>query len=224
MEQDLTIILPAYNEEVGIDRVLQEIQDLKLKCRLLVGDNNSTDRTREVCRARGVEPVSVMERGKGNVIRALLKAVDTPYVIMLDSDFTYPLAYAHPIYALLKLEQNDVVLGIRALREKGAMGRLHAAGNWGLSYLASMLYGYRVYDLCTGMWGFRKDALQQMRLKSTGFTLEADFFTSAMKAKLRVGQVPIAYRGRVDGSKSKLRMDDGFKIGWFLVGRRFSKD
>ena len=162
-----------------------------------------------------------MERGKGNVIKELLKEVDTPYVIMVNSDFTYPVSYIAAIYQLLSLSRADIVIGFRNIKEKDSMTLTNSLGNWCLSLLASVLYGKRVYDVCTGMWGFRTERLKRFNLTSKGFTLEADLFINTMRGGCKIEQIPIAYRKRLDGSKAKLKILDGFKIGWFLIRRRF---
>jgi len=71
------------------------------------------------------------------------------------------------------------------------------------------------------MWGFRRDALKKFKLTSPKFTLEADFFVNAVKTKCNITQIPISYRARVDGSLPKLKVSDGFDIGWFLIKKRF---
>lgn len=219
IQKDLTIILPAYNEEAGIGLVLEEAK--LIGCKFLVGDNNSTDRTKEVCEQRGIKPLSVLEKGKGNVIRELINRVATPYIVMVNSDYTYPLKYIPTIYSLLSMQHYDVVIGPRQFKEPGSMPFLNSFGNWGLSILASTLYGFRVYDLCTGMWGFRTEIIKRINIESNGFTLEAEFFSKAVKNKCKIGQIPISYRPRLNGSQAKLKISDGFKIGWFLVKERF---
>lgn len=220
-KEEITVILPAYNEEQAIGRVIDEIRSLPIECKILVGDNASTDMTQHIAWGKGVELFYIQEKGKGNVIKVLLRHVDTPYVVMVNADYTYPLSYAMTIHQLLSLSRADVVMGYRNIKEKDSMTLTNSLGNWCLSLLASILYGKRVYDVCTGMWGFKTDGLKKFSLTSEGFTLEADLFTNVIKNKCRVEQIPIAYRARLDGSKTKLKVRDGFKIAWFLIKRRF---
>lgn len=215
----VTILLPAYNEEKAIGKVIDEIPS---GCRVLVGDNCSSDNTCDVIERKGLTPLLVYERGKGNVIRALTKYIDTPYTIMANSDYTYPLTYSHTIYHLLSKSGADVVMGYRHIKEKGSMSFTNSLGNWALSLLASVLYKKRVYDVCTGMWGFKTDVLKGFNLTSAHFTLEADLFVNAVKNGCRIEQIPIAYRARLEGDKPKLKVWDGFRIAWFLIRKRWS--
>lgn len=218
---DLTIMLPAYNEEKAIGKVLGEIPS---GCKVLVGDNMSSDETCGVVEGKGITPLLVYERGKGSVIRALIKHVDTPYTVMANADYTYPLTYVPTLYHLLSISGADVVMGYRDIREKDSMPFTNSLGNWLLSLLASVLYGKRVYDLCTGMWGFKTDVLKGFNLTSTHFTLEADLFVNAVKSGCRIEQIPIAYRARLEGDKPKLKIWDGFRIAWFLIKRRVGEN
>lgn len=160
-------------------------------------------------------------RGKGYAVNFSLFAIDTPYVIMMNADLTYPAEYLPLLYSLLRYGF-DVVVGHRSMVDKGAMPLLHSIGNFGLSSLASLLYLRRVYDVCSGMWGFRTEALKSFNLKSYGFTLEADLLTNTFKRRLKFAQIPIGYRKR-GGSESKLTVADGLKIAQFLVKERFGR-
>ena len=213
----VTVLLPTYNEEKAIGKVLDEIPT---GCVILIGDGSSTDKTRYIARSKGVEPTRIYRKGKGSAIRELIKYVDTPYTIMVNADFTYPLEYISTILYLLSKSEADVVIGYRHIKEKDSMSLTNSLGNWLLSLLASILYGKRVYDVCTGMWGFKTEALQRFNLTSTHFTLEADLFVNSIRNECRIEQIPIAYRARLEGSRAKLKVRDGLRIGWFLLRRR----
>ncbi len=135
---------------------------------------------------------------------------------MMDADFTYPAKHIKDLLANLE----DVAMGYRDKRENGAMTKTNVFGNKMLSLIASVLYGRRVRDICTGMWAFDGGVLDGFHLTSERFTLEADFFVNAIRNKCIISQVPIEYRSRLDVSKPKLRILDGFKIGLFLIKSR----
>lgn len=223
MTTDLTILLPALNESRAIGTLIDEIRDeVRIAHVLLVADSNSTDSTASIAATKGCTVVTSPARGKGNAVRTAVSQITTPYVIMLNSDLTYPPEHIETIYRRL-VKGADVVIGVRALVHTGAMTFLHSVGNWCLSKLASVLYGVPITDLCTGMWGFRASALKSFNLTSTHFTLEADFYINTVKGKYLLQQIPIGYRCRVDGDRPKLRLSDGFKIGKFLLWNRYGK-
>jgi len=217
---DLTILLPTLNEEASIRKVLDEIEELPFPCQVLVIDGLSRNGTLEIAQSKGASVLLEHRRGKGIAVRSALGLVRTPYIIMVDADYTYPMRYIGEIYELLREESYDVVVGYRQLKERGSMSLTNAFGNFILSSLASVLFGHRIYDVCSGMWGFRRETLDRFHLTSKGFTLEADLFTNSIKSNCRMFQIPVGYRGRLEGGKAKLKLSDGFRIAWFLIKRR----
>lgn len=220
-----SVLLPAYNEEAIIAQTINDVRRYGDGCDILVIDSYSRDRTADVAVNMGTTVISIVGRGKARAVRGALERLlldGTPYYIMMDSDYTYPGKYIPRI--INELDKGaDVVMAYRNRRAPKSMSLVNLVGNKALSLLASMLYGFNVKDVCTGMWGFRIDALRKFALTSIGFTLEADLFANSMLNGCCVTQIPISYRARADGSLSKLKVSDGFKIGWFLIKKRFGR-
>jgi dolichol-phosphate mannosyltransferase len=218
------VLLPTLNEEATIGQTIDDVRRYAPDSEILVIDSCSGDRTVDVAINMGATVISVDLRGKGRAVREALGklATKSDYYIMMDSDYTYPARHIPQIIEELS-NGVDVVMGYRKKRDRGAMTAVNTFGNKALSFLASVLYNYWVRDVCTGMWGFRKEALEDFNLTSNGFTLEADLFTNAVKVGCEIRQIPIGYRARPDGSVAKLKVSDGFKIGWFLIKRRFGR-
>lgn len=223
----ITILLPAKNEEDGIettftDLPVQRLLELGYPVEILVADGRSHDRTRDVAVAHGARVIQQLGSGKGRGVRAALGVAKGDYVVMLDADATYP-ARAIPAFVALLEEGYDVVMGSRFLGQidDGAMKPLNRLGNHGLSTLAGILYGKRCTDVCTGMWAFRAEAIRELGLASTHFEVEAELFAKCAKAKLRVLEVPITY-GRREGVTKLGSVHDGVKIGLALLRFRFS--
>ena len=222
------MVLPALNEEEAIGKVIDEIPVEELESKgyqteIIVVDNGSTDKTAEIAAAHGAIVIDEPNRGKGRAIRTGFGAVSGEFVFMLDSDFTYPAGYITQMVDLLE-GGYDVVLGSRlnGAVEHGAMKRLNLIGNHLLAFLANLLYGTRVSDLCTGLWGFKINVLRSLNLDAIGFELEANMLIEVAKHKYRVGEVPIQYRRRATASKlGSIRA--GYGIGKTLVRKRFSR-
>lgn len=223
----ICIIIPALNEEETIARVIEEIprnhmESQGCQVRVVVVDNNSTDRTRHIAEINGAKIIEEPVRGKGRAITTAFKAVNDDFVFILDADYTYPAIYLPRM--LQALEQHDVVLGsrLKGKMENGAMTRMNRLGNHMLVFLANILYGTRISDLCTGCWGFRLAVIKDLKLDASGFDLEANLFTQVAKKGYRIAEVPIDYRRRVTPSKLH-SLRDGFKIGCTLIKRRFQR-
>jgi dolichol-phosphate mannosyltransferase len=141
---------------------------------------------------------------------------------MLDGDYSYPTTYIPEMLNLLK--DYPVVVGsrLKGKREKGAIRRLNFIGNYLLTWLANILYGTRISDVCTGYWGFRREVIQNLILNSEGFQFEAELLTQIAKKGYTIGEIPILYRRRQ--GKAKLSgLKDGAKIAWFLIVKRFNR-
>jgi dolichol-phosphate hexosyltransferase len=225
MSKIVCIILPTLNEELSIGNVIDEIprnaiSELGYQVDVLVADGGSSDRTVQIAQEKGVR-VQHVPRGKGLGVRAAFKEINADFIFMLDGDYTYPTTY---IPEMLKmLQQYPVVIGsrLKGKREKGALSGLNFIGNHLLTWLANILYGTKISDLCTGYWGFQKEAIKNLNLGSDGFQIEAEILTQIAKNGYKIGEIPILYRLRQ--GKAKLgSLNDGGKIAWFLIKRRFS--
>jgi dolichol-phosphate mannosyltransferase len=223
----ITILLPAKNEEDGIEATfaalpVRRLLHLGYPVEILVADGRSHDRTREVAVAHGARVIQQLGSGKGRGVRAALGVAKGEYIVMLDADATYP-ARAIPAFVAMLEEGYDVVMGSRFLGriDEGAMKRVNRVGNHGLSGLASLLYGRRCTDVCTGMWAFRASAVRELALTSTHFEVEAELFAKSAMGKLRLVEVPITY-GMREGVTKLGSVGDGLKIGAALLRYRFA--
>jgi len=224
----VSVVLPALNEEEAIGKVIDEIPVEELESKgyqteIIVVDNGSTDKTAEIAAAQGAIVIDEPNRGKGRAIRTGFEAVSGEFVFMLDSDFTYPAGYITQMVGLLE-SGYDVVIGSRlnGSVDHGAMKQVNLIGNHLLAFLANVLYGTRVSDLCTGFWGFKVDVLRSLNLDAVGFELEANMLIEVAKHKYRVGEVPIQYRRRATASKLG-SIKAGWMIGKTIVKKRFSR-
>lgn len=232
-----------------IDEVHASLDLYHIEHTVVVADGGSYDGTVQIVNKMG-EKLIPLPRGKGNQVRNVLHMLDLAantndemkydYLFMLDGDGTYP-AYHIPslLQTLLPPEersqqyinilgkgfkvQYDAVCGARIMRMPGAMPRVNLFGNIMLTSIANLLYWpTKTDDLCTGMWGFRRETIERLDLSAHGFELEADLFANIAKGGMRLCCLPIAYRTRQNGDKPKLRVADGGRIAWKLLRERFA--
>jgi len=225
-EKEVCIIIPALNEEETIAKVIDEIPKEHMEGRgykvdIIVVDNDSTDRTKQIAEEKGAKVIVEPVRGKGKAITAAFRSISSDFIFILDADYTYPATYIPEMLQVLE-EGYDVVLGsrLRGQIEKGAMTRFNLMGNRLLALLASILYGTKISDLCTGSWGFRGAVVKDLRLEAIGFDLEANMFAEIASKGYRIAEVPIHYRRRATRPKLK-SMRDGSRIVRTLIRKRF---
>jgi dolichol-phosphate mannosyltransferase len=226
LTRTVSIIIPALNEEMTIAQVIDEISQAGIQSRgykveVLVVDNNSTDRTREIAREKSVRVVIEHIKGKGRAVRTALESVSGDFVFMLDADYTYPATYIPSMIDILQ-DGHDVVMcsRLKGKIEDGAMSKMNLLGNRLLTWMANTLYKTRISDLCTGYWGFTRDVINSLKLDAEGFELEATLFAEIARLGYRIGEVPINYRRRLTPDKLN-SLKDGLRIGWMLLTRRF---
>jgi len=226
-QPEILIILPTLNEEPTIGRVIDEIPRKALegagyKVRVLVVDGNSTDRTREIAEAKGASTIIERRRGKGIAVTRALSSAEADFIFMLDADYTYPAAYIPDMLKLLESHQAVIGSRMRGRRERGAMSRLNLAGNYLLSLIATVFYGKKISDVCSGFWGFRGEVVKNLHLRASAFDLEAEIFSQLARRGYSIAEIPVDYRRRL--SPPKLRsLRDGTRIGWALITRRFRR-
>ena len=222
--ESLSILLPALNEEDGVADVLNRIPRLTLQQRgyaysVHLLDGGSTDQTRAVAKRLGAEVFIQSGNGKGSAFREFVPKIRDQYVVLLDSDGTYPPEVIPDIVGKLGAG-SPVVLGsrLRGSINDGAMSMANRIGNRVLSWLASFLFATPISDVCSGMWGFVSDRLKSLGLTATGFELEADLFAECALKGIPITEVPIRYDRRI--GEAKLHLHEGVRIALALLKKR----
>ncbi len=202
---DVTVVLPTLNEEGAIGRV---IDDLKREgySKILVVDGYSTDGTIEVVNGKGVKYVYQHGQGKAGAIKTAIDHVETPYMLVMDADYTYD---PKDIESMLDhISKYDEVIGLR--RDRHNIPLLHRFGNRVISTVLSLLMGQRISDPCSGMYMLRTDSVRSLELTSGSFDVEVEI-AAQMASFGKVTEVPVSFRKRVGASKIR-SWKDGFGI------------
>lgn len=135
---NLTVVIPVKNEEKAIGKVIDELLEIGVRrVNILVVDGHSTDGTVKQARERGVTVIKQEGNGKGMAILTAVKYIDTPYMLVMDGDYTYNPSQLWKM--LEKMDGHVEVIGYRATREN--IPRLHRLGNWILTKTFNILFG-----------------------------------------------------------------------------------
>ncbi|MEK6918374.1 MAG: glycosyltransferase family 2 protein [Nanoarchaeota archaeon] len=224
----ITVVIPCYNEEKGIGKVIESVPNRKLKelgytVEVLVIDNNSSDKTSQIAKKLGAKVIFEPNPGKGNAIRTGFRHIseDTDFVVMLDGDDTYKAKEIPRMVEPLENDFCDVIVGSRleGRMNGNAMSFSHRTANWFFTFITRYFYGANVTDTCTGYFAWKKKAIVKLNgyLKSSGFAIEAEMITKMAKLGNKIYSVPITYDPRHGESNSKLSpIGDGLKITWML--------
>jgi glycosyltransferase involved in cell wall biosynthesis len=220
-DQKITVVIPCYNEERGLPRVLAKIPAAVDE--ILVLDNVSTDRTVEVAladpRVRVIQhPVNL---GYGGSYLRGLPMAHGDILVTTDGDGTYPVEDCMRVIDVLLDRELDFVSCSRfPLEDPGCMTPRNRFGNWVLNTLVSLIYRLRLRDAQSGMWVFRRTLLGRLDLHNTGMAFSNEIKIEAFGNRaFRAAEVPIHYAERIGESKL-YPFRDGVRMAAFLISRR----
>jgi glycosyltransferase involved in cell wall biosynthesis len=214
-------VIPALNEERNIGWVLDRLPDAVDE--VIIVDGLSTDRTADVALASrpDAQIVHEMQRGKGAALRAGFAQARGRYVVMLDADGSmHPNEIGRYVAALD--EGFDLVKGSRFLADGGTadISRLRAAGNFALLAAANVMFGERFTELCYGYMALRRSAIPRLRLTASGFEIETQIVAHALRAGLKVAEVPSFEAARRSGGSNLRTFPDGARVLRELIRAR----
>ncbi len=212
MQVDL--IIPAFNEEDSIVRVIQAIP-LDTVNRVIVVDNGSTDDTARRAREAGVEVVYESQRGYGSACqRGIREAKEADILVFLDADYSDDPAYLPMIIEPIRENLADFVMGsrVRGYREKGALPVHARFGNWLACILIRMFFGV-VYTDLGPFRAIRKSSLESLDMQDTDFGWTVEMQIKAAMAGLRCVEIPVPYRKRIGRSKISGTLLGSIKAG-----------
>ena len=216
------IILPAYNEELVIERVILEFYNQMPEAEIYVIDNNSKDKTNEIAKKVMMENnvngkvLFVKEQGKANAVRYAFQNIDSDIYVMVDADLTYPAYHLPDMLAPIIAGEADMVVGDRhatgAYKKENKRG-FHNFGNWLVKYLIKKLFRSNLNDIMSGYRAFSKRFVKLYPILSGGFELETEMSIHALDKRYSIVEIPVDYKDRIEGSYSKLStVKDGIKV------------
>ena len=193
---ELTVVLPCLNEAetlaVCIRKAKASIAGLGIDGEVVIADNGSTDGSQDIARAEGARVVDVPIRGYGAALTAGIADAKGEFVIMGDADDSYDLSNLGPFVEALR-GGADLVMGNRFAGgiEPGAMPALHRyLGNPVLTAVGRILFRSPVKDFHCGLRGFRRQAILELDLRTTGMEFASEMVVKATLNKLNIVEVP----------------------------------
>lgn len=215
MEYRVAVLLPCYNEEKTIGKVVRDFREVLPSADIYVYDNNSTDHTVEEATAAGAIVRHEYTQGKGNVIRRMFREVEADCYLMADGDDTYPAHHAPVMVKEVLEKQADMVIGDRLSSTYFTQNKrpFHNFGNRLVRSLICHLWHTKVKDIMTGYRAFSRSFVKLYPVMSGQFEVETEMTIHALDKNFRLVEIPIDYRDRPEGSNSKLNtFSDGFKV------------
>lgn len=212
--KDVAVLVPCYNEELTIKKVINDFQKELPDAKIYVYDNNSKDRTAQIAKSEGAVVVPEYRQGKGNVVRSMFRDIDADIYVMVDGDDTYPADEVHKLIEAVE-EGNDMVIGDRLSSTYFTENKrlFHNTGNSLVRLLINSIFKSNIKDVMTGYRAFSKRFVKTIAVMSPGFQIETELTATSLQYRYNVKSIPITYRDRPEGSSSKLNTyKDGFKV------------
>jgi glycosyltransferase involved in cell wall biosynthesis len=209
----VAVLVPCFNEEAAVATVVADFRKALPSARIVVYDNNSSDRTAAVAREAGAEVRSERRQGKGHVVRRMFADVDADIYVLVDGDATYDAPSAPGMIDVLVSQHLDMVVGLRVDHSEAAYRRGHRTGNWMLTSFLSQVFGQAFKDILSGYRVFSRRFVKSFPVLSDGFEIETELSVHALELALPVAEVETPYYPRPEGSFSKLNTwRDGLRI------------
>lgn len=237
-EKVLSVIIPAYNEEQFIGKLLKKVLNvdlskLEIDKEIIVIDDCSTDHTREIVSSFDKIILKSLPSncGKGEAVKTGIRLASGDYIVIQDADLEYdPNDYVPMIKRLLS-DEVSVVYGSRYLKypDKGKLVNLitskHRKQSWGaylggqsLSFVSRLCTGHYISDTVTALKLFKQESIKCIDLQTTGFELDHEISAKILAKGLTIKEVPISYFPRSKKEGKKIGIKD-----WFKALRTFYK-
>lgn len=214
-DKKIAVLIPCYNEELTVEKTVNDFKRVLPNADIYVYNNNSKDRTKELALKSGAIVRDEYRQGKGAVVRSMFRDIDADVYIMVDGDDTYPAEEVEGLITPVLEGKADMVIGDRLSSTYYTENKrpFHNFGNSLVKGLINFLFKSDLNDIMTGYRSFSKKFVKCMPVMSDGFQIETEMTIFALTNNMQVVNVPITYRDRPEGSESKLNtFSDGFKV------------
>ncbi len=224
----ISIIVPVYNEEKTIIQSLARILALPFEKEVIVVDDGSKDRTREVLDGLSAQHnfkliLQPANQGKGAAVRRGLEEISGDCFIVCDADLEYDPAEISTLWERLSLDSDRevAIYGSRFLNYKGR--NLSYLANRFLTWLTNQLFSTKLTDMETCFKLIPSSALAKLKLESRGFEIEPEMTAQLIKNSYVIEECPISYNPRGYGQGKKIGFRDGVKAIITLFRQKFKK-
>ena len=226
----LSIIVPVYNEEKTVTKILEKIKKNTpdfFKYEIMVIDDGSTDQTKKLLEENkhlyDKLLVNSTNKGKGySVKKGMLNASGT-HIIFQDSDFEYDPADFTKFEKIFSKFDADGIIGSRFIYSDYTRSHniLNKIGNKILSFIFNILYNTTFTDIYSCYFAFKKSLLDPEQLRTLGFEQHAEILCKVIKKGNRFYEVPISYNGRSYAEGKKIRAHHFFLVLFEIIRGRF---
>lgn len=213
--EKIAILIPCYNEELTIQKVIADFKKELPNATIYVYDNNSIDQTYHLAKTCNTNVKREPRQGKGNVIKSMFQDIDADIYVLIDGDDTYPVSMVYKLIEPIMKKEADMVVGDRMSHNYKHINQrnFHNFGNNLVKLLINKLFQTNLQDIMSGYRVFNKKFVKNIPINSEGFEIETEMTLHALDKRFLIKEIPIEYKNRPEGSISKLNtFKDGIRV------------
>jgi glycosyltransferase involved in cell wall biosynthesis len=225
----LSILMPVYNEQERVEQAITEVlsTDLGIDFELIIVNDGSTDRTREILHSREWGPnVRLFEhainQGKGAALQTALTKAEGEFSAVMDADLEYDPGDLGLLLPPLMEGKANACFGVRAFDGYSSHSFLFVLGNRGVTLACNIIFNVYVRDIMTMHKMIRTEVFRSLPLREPGFAIEPEITARLVQRKERIYEVPVHYRARSNEEGKKLTAYDGVRVLRTLLRCKFT--
>ena len=205
-KKKIAVLIPCYNEELTIVKVVKDFKKVLPEADIYVYDNNSSDDSAKLAKKVGSIVRCEIRQGKGNVVRSMFRDIDADCYLMVDADDTYSAKDARKMCNLILKDNYDMVVGDRLSSTYFTENKrlFHNFGNRVVRFLINKLFNANITDVMSGYRAFSYDFVKSYPVMSKKFEIETEMTIHAIDKNFKIKMIPTLYKDRMTGSVSKL--------------------
>jgi len=209
----IAVLVPCYNEEAAIAKVVTDFRAALPGAAIYVYDNNSRDQTSARAGEAGAVVRMELRQGKGNVVRRMFADIEADIYVLVDGDDTYDAGAAPRMIARMIEDGADLMTARRIHTDAAAYRPGHVLGNRMLTGLTALLFRVHLSDMLSGYRVFSRRFVKSFPFTAEGFAIETELTIHAVRLMMPMSEMDTRYKERPVGSVSKLNTyRDGFRI------------
>ena len=204
---DIAIILPVYNEEFALQKVIDDIRgniNNTYDYEIFVINNNSTDKSKEIALKNKCIVIDEYRQGKGYVLKRAFEDINANCYICVDADDTYDLSEINNFISLVLDENYDMIIGDRLSTDYYTENKrkFHNFGNNLIRFFINKMFKGEIADMLTGFRAFSKRFVKTFPIASDGFQIETEMTIYLLDNGYRYKCVPVGYKDRDSSNPS----------------------
>ena len=214
MNEYVSVVIPTLNEEKNIAKVIHGIRkNLRSKrYEILVVDGHSSDNTVSIAKKLGSR-IIYDNKGKGSALRKGFGAANGSIIVSMDADLSNEPKELNLLVESIRIGY-DICMGSRFMVGGGSedISGIRVFGNKFFVFIVNLFFGSKYSDMCYGYRSFRKSIIKKLDLKEDGFGIETEININAMKARLKIIEIPSTEKKREAGEAKLRTFSDGYII------------